>query len=240
MPLLTVPEIYKLPLKDLALLNGKSLENLFIVLQKSRPGFNYDTFLEEVLSSLEGVDEKEKDIVKALISTGEFWLSENISLDDFVDSVILALENDESLGISDDLSKILRQRLAKLLGNFTGLRKTHLISRKMADHPKIYSNSEVNVDIRPTFLSDENDDSEKVIALSTFHTLRIDYRDLEGEKEFYVTLNSEDLEMLFIEISLAIEREEQLQNLLLNEEIIKKTPILRARRPLSDEQEDSK
>jgi len=235
MPLLTVPDIYKLPLKRLASLDEVSLGKLSKALQESSPGFSYDAFLEGVLSSAEAMTEHESDIVKALISTGEFWLSENILLDDFVDSIALSLEDDKPLGISDELARTLRQRLKNLLENFTALKETHLISRKMVDHAQVYSGAEINVDIRPTFSLGENDDSEKVIALSTFHTLRIDYIDLEGEKEFYVTLNSEDLEMLFIEISLAIEREEQLQILLRNEKIIKQTPILRAKRLLSDD-----
>lgn len=144
---------------------------------------------------------------------------EGFSKDEVINLVIEFVENDKILSkYSEDKITNLRNRLVGLLNNAFPLVVAYKASKVFDDYERIFEDAKVVTDMRPLFDSDTGED-RKIQAISISHTIKINYKDLEGEKEFFVGLETDDLMSLLSEIITAIEKNNSIKSMLKNAQI---------------------
>lgn len=101
--------------------------------------------------------------------------------------------------------------MATLLKTDSALSAISKASDLLLEYENVFSNARVVTDIRPIFKS--NIDRGLAGALIV-HTLKIEYRDVTGSKEIYLTLDALDLLNFSEEFFRAEEKAKMLQSLL--------------------------
>lgn len=145
----------------------------------------------------------------------------------------LFIENDEPPSINwiassikqaidedDELSKFatnkefgkFQQRLNSLLialENIDSLIHTSFrASELLVEYERLFSEAKIVTDVRYLF---DSETESKIQAAITVHNLKISYRDTQGVKEFYVAMDTMDLDELHAQIIVAIENRKALQ-----------------------------
>jgi hypothetical protein len=143
-------------------------------------------------------------VVGLLTALGE---DNNLSKDKAIDLITEFVKNDEFFSdFSEDNTTQLRKRLVDLLDNASTLRVLYKASQVFNDYERIFFDAKVVTDIRPVFNLDTDTGIEVIQAFTITHAIKIEYKDLEGEKEFFVALDSTALEDLHEEIVDALEK----------------------------------
>ncbi len=168
-------------------------------------------------------------IVVTLISLRQLYKTQNLSNDAIVASLSKSIEQDaEFAGFSKpEQIERFKRRLFSLLNALENIAFSLDILDKASDllieYERIFSDSRIVTDIRPVF---DSKTEKRVEAVILIHTLRIQYKDAEGTKEFYVALDSEDLDNLHEQIIIAIDNRDALGTVLKKAEIECINPIL--------------
>ena len=102
----------------------------------------------------------------------------------------------------DEKATTLKQYVLRVLG-ITELSIGHKAACLMVEHEKVFSVARIMSDVRPVF--DENFDGIKFPAILINHNLKLEYWESGELKEFYLSLDSEDLRTL----SEAVQRAER-------------------------------
>jgi hypothetical protein len=163
-------------------------------------------------------------IVVTLISLRRFYKEENFSNEVFVNLISTSIKQD--IEFSEEQIESFKKRLSNLLKALEGIAFSLDIAEKASDllieHERIFSDSKIVTDIRPIF---DSETEKKVEAAILIHTLKIQYKDSEATKEFYVALDSDDLDNLYEQIVIAIGNRDALAAVLRKAEIECINPI---------------
>ncbi|MEH2274361.1 MAG: hypothetical protein V7K40_06010 [Nostoc sp.] len=150
-------------------------------------------------------------IVDTLVSLRQLNKDEKLSNEAIVILISESLEKDTEFVVTTELRERFRKRLSSLLQALESIAFSLDISDKasnlLIEHERIFSDSRIVTDIRPVF---DSETERKVEAAILIHTLKIQYRDIEGIKEFYIALDSDDLDNLYEQITIAIDNRDAL------------------------------
>ncbi|MEH2067247.1 MAG: hypothetical protein V7K47_03590 [Nostoc sp.] len=167
-----------------------------------------------------------RDIVAILVSLRQLY-KENLSNEAIVALLSKSIEQDAEFIVNPEQIERFQQRLSTLLKALENIAFSLDISDKASDllieHERIFSDSRIITDIRPIF---DSETERKVEAAILIHTLKIQYRDAEGTKEFYLGLDSDDLDILYQQIGIAIDNRDALESVLKKAEIECVNPLL--------------
>ncbi|MEH2253582.1 hypothetical protein [Nostoc sp.] len=159
-------------------------------------------------------------IVETLVSLRQFYKEENLSNEDIVVLISKYIEEDSEFEVKIEQIERFSKRLSSLLKALESIAFSLDISEKasnlLIEHERIFSDSRIVTDIRPVF---DSETEKKVKAAILIHTLKIQYRDVGGTKEFYVALDSDDLDNLYEQIVIAINHRDVLGSVLQKAEI---------------------
>ncbi len=169
--------------------------------------------LSSSLTSLEA--DQAQEIVDTLLSLYPFVTSTNRPVNDFVEEIVLALRNQPSPSktvFSDaqlDQLRVNLQKLLKVPSMSIGAKATGLLF----ENERSLLNSRVITDIRPVFQMDSTDIGAAVIL----HTLKLEYAESgDGDKEFFIVLDSTDIDSLIANLERAKEKGQKLKGILKN------------------------
>jgi hypothetical protein len=166
-------------------------------------------------------------IVGTLVSLRQLYKQESLSSETVADLISKSIETDLKLVTNPEKIERFRQRLLNLLDALETIGSSLDISDRASDllieHERIFSDSRIVTDIRPVF---DSETERKVEGVILVHTLRIQYRDTEGAKEFYVALDSDDLDNLHDQIIVAMDNREALESILKKVKIECINPVL--------------
>jgi hypothetical protein len=109
--------------------------------------------------------------------------------------------------------------LVDLLDNASTLRVLYKATKVFEDYERIFFDAKVVTDVRPVFDLDTGTGIEEIKAVTITHSIKIEYKDLEGEKEFFVALDSIALENLHEVIVTALEKTNSIKLILKNAQI---------------------
>lgn len=155
--------------------------------------------------------------VAALIVISE---EEGFSFEETINSISEFIDKNENFSnfSSDELIRFTK-RLNDLLNNSSTLKKSYRASQLFYEYERIFFDAKIVTDIRPLFSSSPDAENSGISAVTVTHTLKIQYRDSGGLKEFYVGLDLVDLENLHDEIVDALEKNKAIKSMLKNAKI---------------------
>ncbi|MBN4005479.1 hypothetical protein [Nostoc sp. LPT] len=168
-------------------------------------------------------------IVVTLVSLRQLYKEQNLSNEAIVALLSKSIEEDAEFAefFKPEQIEPFKRKLSSLLKALESIAFPLDILDKASDllieHERIFSDSRIVTDIRPVF---DSETERKVEAVILIHTLKIQYRDAEGTKEFYVVLDSDDLENLHEQIIIAIDNRQALGSVLKKAEIEYINPVI--------------
>jgi hypothetical protein len=210
---LIIPEDYEAGYAKLIGLEDSVIERFIEALADApmvlRPSDLGAIMAERLAGSFEADDAYE--IVETLVSL--YPLEE-----DFENNEQLAEEICAAIGDSD--SKILslpdgdrerfKQRLVKLL-DIDSIRVVSKANTLLHEYERVVCNARVLTDIRPIFGASPDAPPKAALII---HTLKLNYHDAEGLKEFYVAMDSEEMDQLIYVLDRADSKSKSLRTVL--------------------------
>ncbi len=201
-------ERYKIQIQKIITANDEAISGVVFALQDVPLILRAVPFAAKTAAKTQKISEEDAldiiVVVGLLTALGE---DNNLSKDEAIDLITEFVKNDEFFfDFSEDKNTQLRKRLVDLLDNASTLKVLYKASKVFDDYERIFFDAKVVTDIRPVFDLDSGTGIEVIQAFTITHAIKIEYKDLEGEKEFFVALDSTALEDLHEEIVDALEK----------------------------------
>jgi hypothetical protein len=208
-----VPSEYHSGIKILAELDNQVANSLIEVLQDLPPATDRQQLATDISEHIDNLDEEiAKEILRVLFSLYDLRVNTELSADELASQICKAAQEDTELSsLSEDQTQNLEARLTLLLGSDGTISASYKAQTVLTDHKHIFASSRVFTDMRPIFKSDT---SEEPLAIGIIHTLKVEYRGLDGANEFFVALDSTDLNQIYKEIERAVEKEKTIRVML--------------------------
>jgi hypothetical protein len=118
----------------------------------------------------------------------------NEEISEFVDSIVQAAAEVKSkeFPYEEKDGKILKDRLLRIFDGRKGLDITMKAMGVVLDHHHVFFHAKILTDIRPVF----NTKGDSIDAAVIVHNLRIHYEEDSEHKDFYVALDTNDIQLL--------------------------------------------
>jgi len=211
-----IPNEHHSGIRLLATISEHSANSLLNALIKAPPLSSQQSLTQFLLSEIQDFEEigKEKlqNILNVLFSLYDLLDRTEMSATELAAQVSQAIEFDNDFSpLNSDQTKDLSDRLVLFLGNDETIALSYKTSMVLSDHKCLFTDARLFTDMRPIFKSKIESDP---LAIGIVHTLKILYRELEGNQEFFVSLDLSDLQKLNREIQRAMDKETALRNML--------------------------
>ncbi|MEH2182641.1 hypothetical protein [Nostoc sp.] len=238
---LGIPEQYKSGIKFILNADDDAINMIISALRDFPPTVENIVYkISERIVQAQKVDRRTAvDVVDTLVSLRQFYKEENLSDEEIIDFLSKYIQENNEIVTEVEQIERFSTRLSNLIKALESIAFSLDISRKasnlLIENERIFSDSSIVTDIRPVF---DSETERKVEAAILIHTLKIEYRDAQGTKEFYVALDSDDLDNLHEQIIIAINNRDVLGSVLQKAEIECINPIQEIQRLESIENED--
>lgn len=192
---LQIPDKFKPGFKLILSIDSTTVEKLMDALRQASPSLLIEDLASTLASRIEVLTEEEViNILEALISLFNLRDYSGISINKLIKGISQAIQEDEEFPkISDEQEQEFGRRLATFLEFDTVLNVTSKAIDVVRDHERIFTSSRILTDMRPIF---ESEVENGPAGVAIVHMLKIEYVDLDGKHEFFVALNSIDLDQL--------------------------------------------
>jgi hypothetical protein len=206
-----IPESRRSALLSLSELSDACVKELFGALAKVAPGLYGPQLPSQVATDVASAKpEVIESIVDTLLSLYPAMISSNEPVDEFVDSVVDAMSKPGKAHVDASKASDLRTNLRKLLAVPSislGAKATSVLF----ENERSLVNARILTDIRPVFELEGVD----VGGALVIHTLKLEYfSDSDGAKEFFVSLDSDDIDALILKLERAKQKADRLKNVL--------------------------
>lgn len=192
----SIPQGYEGDFVQLRGLGDESIEELLSVLNDEPPALSHYELAERIYPKVNSIPRDDLvSIMRTLFALYSLRARAGLSVLDFARDILRAIDENGSadLELSGQDRERFEDRLVQLLGvdNIDiGLKANDLLT----DHEHTIHSARVLTDIRPVFGDDPEDGPRAAVIV---HMLRISYHDESNEvKEFYVALDTGDVEKL--------------------------------------------
>ncbi len=213
-PIDSIPKAFQEGFAKLLQLKDKELQELCAALEKTAPRSNPSDLAEQISPKVKTIPKKDvESIISSVGSLVVFQNTTRLSVDEIVENVSRVIQEGKAANIKFDADNgdVFKKRLRKLLST-----KSLLYSATVADliteFENVFLSARIVTDIRP--VSDvTTGDSPKVALI--IHNLSIHHQK-GGERhlDFFVAMDSEDLQTLKKELEAAQKQEVNLRSLL--------------------------
>jgi hypothetical protein len=210
---ITIPESSRPAIQSLTHLTAEEFKTLFEALQRAAPAAAPELFWKHVAEHAPAMSSSTiKTIVNELFSMHTAIENSNISAGDFAKAISDAAfaEHSEEFPINEADRGILRDRLLKLFELKDSLRLTAKALEILTDAQHLFFTAKILTDIRPVF----NEKGTATEAAVIIHNLAIHYGDGSDHKNFFVTLDTNDVKVLRAILDRADEKAKVLQAIL--------------------------
>jgi hypothetical protein len=192
---LKIPERYKGGLIKLLSLPDKSLEELISALERVRPKLFSEDLSVEIISKVQGVSPDDLiEIIETLFSLCFAGQHHETPPEELAEEVIAAMAESgiEGLPLSKENQKSFKHRLIRLFEV-----ETLLIVAKalgvLQDNENTFCEARILTDMRPVFGSDPGTAPNAAVIV---HILKFSYHHESELKDFYIALDTADIEAL--------------------------------------------
>jgi hypothetical protein len=208
-----IPERYQAGLAKLISLPENTLDELLSILNETPHSLNLDSIKEYVVSRMPTIPESDIDeILSALDSLYYVKNGSGISEQGFSEQILQAMaeSGNKALQIEPDNREPFKDRLIKLMsGKLLRLVKK---SRDMLyEYERVFGSASVLSDIRLMFSEDPESNPDAAIIV---HSLKIHYIQNDQHKEFFLSLDTGDIELLIDTLIRAQEKANILKSIL--------------------------
>lgn len=213
MPLITIPKSAHKVLKSLSNLDDSQFSRLITALSEATAGLSMSHFAEEVASRFEHDASSIKAIVVELFQIDGVRETFTLTPAELAQSVADAASDISAL--SEEDRQVLRNRLQQIFEGRTSLSLTAKAGGVACDYERVFYNARILTDVRPVF----DHQGEVVEAAAIIHNLVIHFGENSEHKDFYVTLDTQDIDVLRKALDRAATKANALRNLLQNTKV---------------------
>ncbi len=198
MSAITIPKSAYSAIQSLIHLSAPDFEAFLEALSRAEPSLDQDNFWEHVAAHAKQID---RTVIKSILheifqmdTARERAATDGLTTDEFAESVAEAAASAKSdkFPFEDGDRKILKDRLVRIFEGKKGLKTTMKAMGVVLDQDRIFYQARILTDIRPVF----NEDGDSVDAAVIVHNLRIHYGQDSDHKDFYVALDTRDIQSL--------------------------------------------
>lgn len=195
MAIFTIPEEYEVGLAELIKLSNDSVQEIISALESVAPSIRYKSLADRLAPKVSSVPKDElEEIIEVLYALNSIRTGVEVPTDFFVDDICEAINESDSelLTEASGVCELFKKNFIRLLES-----KTLEIASKSAmllrEHGKTYCSARVLSDIRPIF--GESVETAPVAAM-VIHTLKITYHQGDSLKDFFLAMNTKDVQKL--------------------------------------------
>jgi hypothetical protein len=208
-----IPPKYVESVKLLITMNNELVDKIHCFLLKSIPWIKSDELIESLSQETkdENIEKSEIsgiiDLLTSLLRTADEY---DISTDQLINSVYESVTESEAFSELQD-KKVLQERLVKLIDSRSPLKTIAKSYSLMTEYEHLFIRSRILTDIRPVF---DNDLSKGPVSAVVVHTLKLEYVHEGEQKNFYVSLDDNDIKQLQIQLNRTTEKVNEIQKIL--------------------------
>jgi len=213
MSALDIPDEYEYGIKLLLQMNDEIGKKFIKALSESQPTLYIENLVESVSQKLEDIltPSNVEDMIEALLALYGVRDSLDVETSEFIKNLEEAvLESESFSNISNNL-QISKPLITELLDLDEPLSIASKAFNILLDHERVFLSSKILTDIRPIF---SNRKVESPVGAVIVHMFKIDYREGSESKEFFVALDTADINKLENVLRRAKEKEKAIQPLL--------------------------
>jgi hypothetical protein len=213
MSALDIPDEYEYGIKLLLQMNDEIGKKFIKALSESQPTLYIENLVESVSQKLKDIltPSNVKDMIEALLALYGVRDSLDVETSEFIKNLEEAvLESESFSNISNNL-QISKPLITELLDLDEPLSIASKAFNILLDHERVFLSSKILTDIRPIF---SNRKVESPVGAVIVHMFKIDYREGSESKEFFVALDTADINKLENVLRRAKEKEKAIQPLL--------------------------
>lgn len=203
-----IPEQYLNGLEKLAILDEKVIKNILQSLETLPPAFD----LQKIASFVEsnhGIDADDTSAILNFTVALYFYIrNEDISSEVVIDAICEKLKKDLPVKIAPKYISKLKTRLSSFLGVSNFMDIIYQASNLLPENENILADARLLTDSRPIF---KEEISGGIIASLISHTLRLQYENINGTQEIFISLSSSNIEQLIGELQESLTKELTLQ-----------------------------
>lgn len=205
MVVLRIPDQDVNGLKKIRELSEKIVKELIGALLEAPPVMDRKELTQFLAAKVSNISEADlEEIVRVLIAMSSARLLLDWPLSEFTERVCQAIEqvHKEELKFTEKTRESFRGRLTRLL-NHESLVLPAKANNIMLDHERVYIRARTLTDVRAIFGSDTEKPPK---AAAIIHMLNVSFRRGNKEENFYVAMNSEDVESLIVTLQRALSK----------------------------------
>jgi hypothetical protein len=212
-PSIRIPERYQSGIAKLIALAGNSLEELLLALNDTPRSLNLDRIKESFDSKIPSLAESDIDeLITTLDALYYLKTQSGVSVQDFCEQILQAMDEsgNNELQMDADGRERFSDRLIQLMSG--KLFDVVIQSRNVLyEQERTFGSSRILSDIR---LITGNNNETTPSAGVIIHTLKIHYFQNDQHQEFFISLDTEDVDVLIEELISAQERAKMLKSTL--------------------------
>jgi hypothetical protein len=210
---LQIPQSYEAALAGIKDMDEGTLKQLIDVLGRVSPTFRHKDLIDCVAPQITAIPETDLDeILEVIISLYGARGRLDVSVSELAGHVCNAMEqsDNEELRLLGKDCDAFKDRLTRLL-SIESLVYPAKAAGVVSDHDRVFVHSRTSTDLRAIFGS-HAEDMPKGAAI--IHVLNIVYQHEKGAENFYVAMDSEDIQSLISALQRALSKEIGLKKLL--------------------------
>lgn len=214
---LRIPEPYKAGLTQIASLDENTAQELLEALKTIPPALyrkDVSARLAERVGSISPGDIR--DVIESLFGLTLGRIGSDVSVQQFVDDILDTLADEESAIITDENRDAVRQKLNHLL-NVDSLMIGAKAYEVLFEHERNFTTARILTDVRPVFGDKVEGDP---VAAIIVHNLKVNYFEAGKRLEFYVAMDTSDVQKLIDTLERARAKAESLKEMLASTEIL--------------------
>jgi uncharacterized protein (DUF1778 family) len=215
---ITIPEGAYPAIQKLAHLSAEDFAAFLAALERAKPAATPSLFSQHVAEHAPQISSSTiRMIVDELFSMNYAFEDLDFSIDEMAKSVAEAAfdEQSEEFPIGEADRDILKDRLAKLFVLKASLGLTSKALGLLTDTDRLFYTARILTDIRPIF----NEEGDVVEATVILHNLVVHYGENGDHKDFFVTLDTNDIKALREVLDRADSKAKALESLLKRSEV---------------------
>lgn len=209
--MLRIPDEAKLGIELIAQGSDSFIYQLRRFLLSNRAPLSFEGILQHFKKEFRHIlsDEECESLFEVLTSLQSILGAEGGLEDEeyLAEQLVETVRDYEDLDLSDEDLARLQSRVTSLMGEETSIALAYKAVLVRNDHKNVFYSARLYTDIRPIFKGLHLESQGSIAGYALIHNLKISFNDIEGRKEFFVALDSEDLELLKDEVQRAIEKE---------------------------------
>jgi hypothetical protein len=195
---INIPKSAYAAIQHLIRFSAPDFDAFLDALSKAEPSLDQDNFWKHVAKHVNRVDQAAiESILHQIFQMDDARVDaarDGLGLNEFAEAVAEAAASSKSkeFPFEEGDRKILKDRLVRIFEGRKGLKITMKAMGVLLDQDHVFYHARILTDIRPVF----NDKGDSVDAAVIVHNLRIHYGENSDHKDFYVALDTNDIQSL--------------------------------------------